>query len=124
MKKTLLVLLAVLLLIPPVLASSAHLEVSATVPDSTVLAGDSTDLRVTFENTGTNSATAITYEIIADSVFSGYQTGQIGLGQRFCELISHTWSSKSSSKSAIETAKDFSRLAIQDFGSTFINTRL
>jgi Proteasome subunit len=45
-------------------------------------------------------------------------TGQIGLGQRFCEVVNKSWDEKKFQLSSIEVGKHLSKSAIQDFGET------
>jgi 20S proteasome alpha/beta subunit len=55
-------------------------------------------------------------EVIRDKVIVA-GTGEIGLGQRFCALVQRQWDGKHF-KNDIETCKDLTKLAIDDFSST------
>jgi 20S proteasome alpha/beta subunit len=56
-------------------------------------------------------------DIIGDRVIVA-GTGQIGLGQRFCEIVRQAWTEKKFQQSPIEIAKLLTQNSIQDFAST------
>jgi hypothetical protein len=58
------------------------------------------------------------YVIFDNIIVAG--TGEIGLGQRFCKIVSDTWEAKRFRGSEIDVAKLLAALAIQDFQSTFV----
>lgn len=45
-------------------------------------------------------------------------TGEVGLGQRFTEVVKQAWENKIFSKSALEIGKELARAGIEDFGTT------
>ena len=56
-------------------------------------------------------------DIIGDCVIVA-GTGQIGLGQRFCEIVRTAWAEKHFQQSPMEVAKSLTTTTIQDFIST------
>jgi hypothetical protein len=56
--------------------------------------------------------------IVGDSViFAG--TGQVGLGQRFHNIVEESWRNGTFNKTATEVSKHLSKLTIEDFGYTY-----
>lgn len=56
-------------------------------------------------------------EIIGDHIIV-VGSGQVGLGQRFCEIVKNTWNDKGFKGSPIDVAKSLCRRAIEDFAYT------
>jgi len=58
-------------------------------------------------------------DVIAESIIVA-GTGEIGMNQRFCKIVSDTWGAKQFKGSEIDVTKLLATLAIKDFQSTFI----
>lgn len=48
-------------------------------------------------------------------------TGQIGLGQRFCEIVRKAWEDKSFQRTAVEVGKVLCKTTVADFAETGVN---
>src|SRR5215510_13687025 len=88
--------------------------------DGVVVGSDSSATFTAGNRLNTIEQLAKKIEIIDNTVIVA-GTGEVGLGQRFCEVVRSNWTGRFRMNPPMQIAKEFSKLGAKDFEETHMN---